>query len=46
MNKIPFTINDNIIIIEKRQMYPMTLENITIEYNSIIIDLQIEISNL
>lgn len=46
MNKIPFTINDNIIIIEKQRMSPMTLENITIENNSIIIDLQIEVNNL
>ena len=41
MNKIPFTINNNIIIIEKQRISPMTLEN-----NSIIIGLQIEVNNL
>lgn len=44
--KIPFEIKDNNIIIEEQYMSPMTLENIRIENDSIIIDLQIKINNL
>ena len=46
MNKVPFTIKDNIIIIEKQQISPMVLEKIAIEDNRIIVDLQIKINNL
>lgn len=46
MNKVPFTIKDNIIIIEKQQISPMALEKIAIEDNRIIVDLQIKINNL
>ena len=46
MNKVPCTIKDNIIIIEKQQISPMVLEKIAIEDNRIIVDLQIKINNL
>ena len=46
MNKVPFTIKDNIIIIEKQQISPMTLKKIIIEDDRIIVDLQIKINNL
>lgn len=46
MNKVPFTIKDNIIIIEKQQISPMALEKIAIEDNRIIVDLQMKINNL
>ena len=43
---MPFVVQDNIIIVDKRYTYPMTLNGVNVKEKDIILDLQLEVNNL
>lgn len=43
---MPFVVQDNIIIVDKKYTYPMTLNDVNIKEKDIILDLQLEVNNL
>ncbi len=44
--EIPFVVQDNSIIVDKKYTYPMTLNDVNIKEKDIILDLQLEVNNL
>lgn len=45
-DKIPFTLKDNVIIVNKNDTYPLTLNKIDVKDKEILLDLQLEVNNL
>jgi hypothetical protein len=45
-NKIPFTLKDNVVIVNKNDTYPLTLNKIDVKDKEILLDLQLEVNNL
>lgn len=44
--EIPFVVQDNSIIVDKKYTYPMTLNDVNIKEKKIILDLQLQVNNL
>ncbi len=44
--KIPFTLKDNVLIVNKNDTYPLTLNKIDVKDKEILLDLQLEVNNL
>lgn len=45
-DKIPFTLKDNVLIVNKNDTYPLTLNKIDVKDKEILLDLQLEVNNL
>ncbi|MDK2563788.1 hypothetical protein QOZ84_09525 [Romboutsia sedimentorum] len=45
-DKIPFTLKDNVVIVNKNDTYPLTLNKIDVKDKEILLDLQLEVNNL
>lgn len=45
-DKIPFKLKDNVVIVNKNDTYPLTLNKIDVKDKEILLDLQLEVNNL